>query len=241
MFTLNPTTKLLINHIFCHILLVPAFIYGELWMFIAGFLWWQVIAIVSISGGYHRYYSHNSFKSNKFYEIVVNMLGIFSGAGPALTWAATHKHHHAYSDTVHDPHSHHILGKWAVYVNTWGYNFKIKRRFISKLMRDSILRWFYKYYFQLNVVIILVLSIIDPLLLVFGYGVPVVLAFHGYGLLNVLGHSNAKPHNSWIANILTAGEGWHNNHHKRSLDYRIGRKWWQFDPTAMFIKMIKSE
>lgn len=233
------TTKLLINHAFSHLMLIPAIIYGEWWMWLAGFLWWQVVAIVAISGGYHRYYGHKSFKAKGWYPYAVNILGVFSGAGPAMTWAATHRQHHAYSDTELDPHSHHIKGWFPVYVNTWGYDFKIKRKFIKTLLKDPLLRWFHKHYFSVNVAIIIVFTIIDPLLMIFGYAVPVVLGFHGYGLLNVLGHRNGQPYNTWVGNILTAGEGWHNNHHKHSADYRIGREWWQFDPTKWFIQLIK--
>jgi len=235
------TTKLLINHTFSHLMLIPAFMYGEWWMFLAAFLWWYVIAIVSISGGYHRYYSHNSFKAGKWYAYVVNILGIFSGAGPAMTWAGTHRQHHAYSDTENDPHSYSQKGWWAVYVNTWGYGFKIKRRFIKRLLKDPLLRWFYNNYFKLNILIILCFTAIDPMFMIFGYAMPVVFAFHGYGLLNVVGHKGAKPNNTWIGNILTAGEGWHANHHKRAGDYRIGWEWWQFDPTKWFIHIIRTD
>ena len=48
--------------------------------------------------------------------------------------------------------------------------------------------------------------------MIFGYAMSVVLAFHGYGILNILGHAGGNPTNSWLANILTAGEGWHANH-----------------------------
>ena len=236
---MDNTTKLLINHIFAHLMLIPGLIYGELWMWIAGFIWWQVIAIVAISGGYHRFYSHFSFKAPSWYPYVVNFLGIFAGAGPAMTWAAVHRQHHAYSDTDDDPHSHSTKGWFPVYVNTWGWGFQIKRRFIKRLMMDPILRWFYHNYFKLNIAIVIVLTLIDPLLMVFGYALPVVLAFHGYGLLNILGHRGGKPNNSWVANILTAGEGWHANHHKRGGDYRIGWTRWQFDPTARFIELIR--
>ena len=235
------TTKLLINHAFCHLMLIPAFMYGEWWMWLAGFIWWQVIAIVSISGGYHRYYSHHSFKAGKWYPYAVNILGIFSGAGPAMTWAATHRQHHAHSDTEEDPHSHTIKGWFPVYVNTWGYGFKIKRRFIARLMRDPVLRWFYNNYFMLNIAIIVVLTAIDPMLMIFGYALPVVLAFHAYGLLNILGHRNGEPNNTWIGNILTAGEGWHRNHHRRAGSYAIGQKWYEFDPTKWFIQVIRTD
>lgn len=240
---MHNTTKLLINHTFCHLMLIPAFIYGAWWMFVLSFIWWYIIAIVAISGGYHRYYSHGAFKAKKWYEYVVNILGIFSGAGPAMTWAAVHKQHHAYSDTTNDPHSHSFKGWIVVYFNTWGYTAKIKKKFVLHLMKNQILLWFYKYYFLLNIIIIIFLLIIDPLLMIFAYAIPVVLAFHGYGLLNILGHQNGKPTNTFTGNILTAGEGWHANHHDKPMDYRLGRDIWQFDPTANFIKriMIKND
>ena len=83
----------------------------------------------------------------------------------------------------------------------------------------------------------LLLTLIDPMLLIFGYAMPVILAFHGYGLLNILGHKEG-PTNSIIANILTAGEGWHANHHRSPSSYKIGKEWWQFDPTALFIRYV---
>lgn len=231
------TTKLLVNHFVCHLLLIPGFWYGEAWMFCAGFLWWYVIAIVAISGGYHRYYSHKTYECSKLHQIIINVLGIFSGAGPALTWAAVHKQHHATSDTEDDPHSHHHKGKLSVYLNTWGYESNIKRKYMKTLWRDPILRWFYKKYFVLNLVIVVALTLIHPLLMIFGYALPVILAFHGYGILNILGHKDG-PTNTAIGNILTAGEGWHANHHRKPGSYKIGMKWWQFDPTAWFIKLV---
>lgn len=236
---MESTTKLLLNHLFCHLMIIPAFLYGEWWMFVSAFAWWYVIVIVAISGGYHRYYSHKSFKAGKWYEYVVNVLGIFSGAGPAMTWVATHKQHHAYSDTENDPHSYTKKGWFAVYFNTWGYDVKIKRRYIKRLFKHPILMWFYRNYFAINLAIVAVLLIIDPMLLVFGYALPVVFAFHGYGILNILGHLGGEPRNSWVANIMTAGEGWHKNHHLRANDYEIGKEWYQLDPTAWFIKLIK--
>jgi stearoyl-CoA desaturase (delta-9 desaturase) len=211
--------------------------YGGWWMWIAGFIWWQIIAVIAISGGYHRYYSHKTYDCSKSYQIFINFLGIFAGAGPALSWAAVHKQHHAYSDKDLDPHSYHYKGWFSVYMNTWGYDTKIRRKFIKTLWRDPILNWFYNNYFKLNVLIVVILFAIHPMLLIFGYALPVVLAFHGYGILNILGHKDG-PTNSAIANILTAGEGWHANHHKKPSNYKIGNNWWQFDPTALYLKMF---
>lgn len=233
------TTKLLLNHIFCHFMLIPAFMHGDLWMWIASFIWWQVVAIVAISGGYHRYYSHRSFETGKWYPYIVNILGIFSGAGPALTWVGSHRKHHAYSDTEHDPHSPKFKGFWKIYLNRWGYEVNIERKYLKGILSDKKLKWFYNNYFKLNFAIIVVFTLIDPLFMIFGYAITTVFAFHGFSILNTLLHKGGKPRNSWLGNILTAGEGWHANHHENVKDYRIGRKWWQWDPTALFITTIK--
>lgn len=238
---LTNTSKLLLNHIGCHLLLIPAFMYGEWWMFLLSFLWWQVIAIISISGGYHRYYSHQSFTANSWYKYAVNFLGIFSGAGPVLTWVGAHRQHHAHSDTEHDPHSVSYKGFWHIYLNIWGYDINLERKFLKGIIRDKTVRWFYENYFKVNVAVIIIFALIDPLFLIFGYALPVVFAFHGYSILNTLGHKDRNPTNTWIGNILTAGEGWHSNHHDDSKNYQIGRTWWQWDPTAVFIKLIKHD
>jgi fatty-acid desaturase len=85
--------------------------------------------------------------------------------------------------------------------------------------------------------IVILLFLIDPMLMVFGYAMPVVFAFHGYGLLNILGHKDG-PTNTFVGNILTAGEGWHANHHKKPGSYKIGNEWWQFDPTALYLRLF---
>lgn len=207
--------------------------YGQWWMWLASFLWWQIIAVVSISGGYHRYYSHKAFKAGPIYEFFVNFLGIFSGAGPAFTWVAAHYQHHAYSDTEKDPTSPVHKGALRVYLNAWGYDVQIERRFVRKLFKDKTLTWWLKNYFKINLLIVVALLAIDPMLFLFGYAVPMVFAFNGFGLLNVLSHIDGKPKNTVIANILTAGEGDHKNHHDNPVSAKI-TNW--FDPTYYFIK-----
>ena len=239
MMKLSNTQKLLSIHVFCHLMLIPAFIYGNIWLFVASFIWWQWIAATSISAGYHRYFSHRSFKAPAWYHIYSQFLGLFANPGPVLTWAATHRMHHTYVDSDKDPHSPTIKGFLKVYCSAWGDDVKIERRMLKGLNTPSI-KFFYKNYFTLIILVPLFLFLIDPMLFLFGWCVPVVFAFHGYGIVNVLPHAkNGEPKNSWFANILTGGEGWHKNHHDRSQDWKIGQHWWQIDTGAWWIKAIK--
>lgn len=233
------TTKLLLIHFIAHLCLLPAILYGEWWMWIASFLWWLFIAATSISAGYHRYFSHRAFTTGKWYEIYSQVLALFANSGPVLTWAATHRMHHAYSDTDRDPHSPKFKGFWKVYTNQWGYTVNIEKKFLKHLIDNKSVLFFYKHYFKLMSCIALLFLIVDPLLLVFGLTIPIVFAFHGYGLINAFTHRNNEVTNSALANVLTAGEGYHKFHHADGKNWKIGKKWYHFDTGSWFIKVIK--
>ena len=96
------STKLLIIHLLCHLMIIPAIMYGELWMWLGSFLWWQWIAATSISAGYHRFFSHSSFRTGSWYPWYSQIVALFANPGPVLTWASTHRMHHYYSDTDKD-------------------------------------------------------------------------------------------------------------------------------------------
>jgi stearoyl-CoA desaturase (delta-9 desaturase) len=236
---MQPTTKLILVSLIAHICIIPAVLWGLWWMWLLSFLWWQFIAITSISSGYHRYFSHRTFNASKFYEIYCQFLAIFANSGPVLTWAASHRMHHAYSDTSKDPHSPKFKGFWQVYVNHWGYTVSIKRRFLSNLITNDSVVFFYKNYFKLQILVGILLFVVNPMLFLFAMALPIVFAFHGYGLINAYTHINGSASNSIIANILTAGEGYHKFHHEDSKNWKIGKKWYHFDTGAWFIKFIK--
>lgn len=216
------------------------FIYGEWWMFVAGFMWWQFIAATSISAGYHRYFSHNAFKTGAWYPYYVQWLALFANPGPVLTWASAHRMHHFYSDTEKDPHSPIYKGFWKSYLSMWGDDISyIEKRALRNLSNRPGVKFFHRHYFVLLYALAIVLFVIHPLLFLFGLALPIVFAFHGYGLINAFVHRKGHATNSALANILTGGEGWHENHHRRPGAWRIGETKWQLDPGAWFIKAIK--
>jgi len=110
-----------------------------------------------------------------------------------------------------------------------------------KGLYDPVSKLFYKHYYTLIVSLAVFLFLIDPLLMIFGWALTVVQAFHGYGLINSITHLRGEPVNSGLANVLTAGEGWHKNHHERSNDWKIGKRPFELDPGAWWIRMIKND
>lgn len=237
-FVLKSTTKILGINAFCHIMLIPAFMYGEAWMFVASFVWYMFLAAAVMSGGHHRYYSHRAFSADKWYEYMVNILNVFTSAGPIMTRCATHRLHHASSDTEHDPSSPTHKGFWRIYLNAWGYDTKLDKKYFVGLISDPILKFFHKHHFKMVFATIAVLIIIDPLLFVFAFCIPSVLAFHAFGAANSVLHRKGEPENVWWISILTAGEGDHLHHHNYPRDPRISK---YFDLSYLWIQLIRTD
>src|SRR5579884_2333145 len=69
-----------------------------------------------ITGGYHRYFAHRSYKTSRVFQFVLAWLGCSSLQKGPLWWAAHHREHHRYSDTPKDPHSPHETSFWWSHV-----------------------------------------------------------------------------------------------------------------------------
>src|ERR1700754_3487467 len=64
-----------------------------------------VVRMFAITGFYHRYFSHRSFKTSRVAQFLFAVLGATAVQRGPLWWAAHHRHHHAFSDQPEDPHS----------------------------------------------------------------------------------------------------------------------------------------
>ncbi len=58
-----------------------------------------------ITVGYHRYFTHGSFKAPTPLRVALAIAGSLAIEGPVTRWVADHRRHHAYSDKEGDPHS----------------------------------------------------------------------------------------------------------------------------------------
>jgi stearoyl-CoA desaturase (delta-9 desaturase) len=79
--------------------------------------------------------------------------------------------------------------------------------------------------------------------LIWGFFVSTVILYHTTFAINSIAHEFGKrvypttdtSRNNWLLSLLTAGEGWHNNHHFFCSSARLGFHWWQYDPTYLLI------
>ena len=84
--------------------------WGLGWVDITLALIFYVISGLGITVGYHRYFTHGSFKANRPLRIALALAGSIAMQGPVITWVADHRRHHAFSDKEGDPHSPWLFG-----------------------------------------------------------------------------------------------------------------------------------
>ena len=208
-----------------------------------------VIRMFGITAGFHRYFSHRSFKTSRGFQFFLAFLGQSSAQRGVLWWASKHRHHHKYSDTEQDVHSPVQHGFWYSHV-LWIFS-KQGRTPDYSLIKDfrkyPELVWLDKWErlppFVLGV---LVWAIFGWSGLVVGFVLSTVLLFHGTFTINSLSHVFGKqPYNTGDSSrnnlflaIITLGEGWHNNHHYFPSATPQGFHWWQIDVTYYILKAL---
>lgn len=205
-----------------------------------------IFGIIGANIGLHRYFSHKSFQTHKFVENILAILGTLTTLGSIIHWTAVHRFHHMKADTIEDPHSPIYIGLYKAYTFQWKEP-KVSKKIIRDLLSNKTVLFVHKNYFKIIFVYLLILLLIDPLFILFMYSIPATLCLNGVAAVTVICHIHGYKtydtkdyaRNSWIASILSLGEGWHNNHHAKPYLWKQGMKWWEFDPSAIIIKGIK--
>ena len=233
-----------------HLLFIAGISYtlyvGDYSYLILSIVLYYVLGILGVNIGFHRLLSHRSFTTYKPVYYLLSILGTLTALGSPLAWVAVHRQHHRHSDSELDPHSPYRISVFKVWTGQWG-NIKIDLRNCKDIRREQFHRFIHNRYIYIQLIYIVILMLIDPMLVIFAYAIPSVLVFHSAGALNVISHRhgyrnhNTKDHstNSWIANIITMGEGWHNNHHARPGAWNNQDHWWEVDITGLIIRVIK--
>jgi stearoyl-CoA desaturase (delta-9 desaturase) len=201
-----------------------------------------------ITAGYHRYFSHHSYRMGRVAQFLMAFGGTTAVQKGPLWWASHHRLHHRYTDLDDDVHSPRD-GFWWSHVG-WILSTRYKSTDLSAIKDFASypeLRFVERH------------SWIGPWLtaigcfliggwggLVIGFFLSTVLLWHGTFMVNSVAHligrrRYATPdtsRNSMVVAILTGGEGWHNNHHYLPASARQGFAWWEIDPTWYALKAL---
>ncbi len=217
---------------------------------------------LGVTIGYHRYFTHRSFKCGEVLQTVLAICGTIAIENSIKSWVSDHVMHHAKVDTAKDPYNA-TRGFWWSHIG-W-ILFKDPDREDpmysgAEHLMDNPASWIarlvefqHKFYY--------------PLVGFFVWGVPMLIAslwgdiwggaifagfsarlmtWHGTFCINSLAHwkhwGSSQPYSrantaqdSLFASLPTFGEGYHNYHHTFPRDYRNGPLWYNFDPSKWII------
>lgn len=221
---------------------------------LASFLFFFAATGLSITLGYHRLFSHLSFKARWPVRLFTLLFGAAAFENSALNWAADHRRHHRLVDQDEDPYT---ISKGFFHAHVGWILFRhppdTSLIWAKDLQRDKLVVWQHRYYVPIAVLMSFALpatlgwiaggwwSALGSFLL---SGVTrVVFVHHMTFFINSLCHTvGRQPYStqctardSALMAWLTFGEGYHNFHHAFQHDYRNGVKPWQFDPTKWCI------
>ena len=205
---------------------------------------------ISITAGYHRLYSHRSYKASKAFEAILLFFSTMAMQSSVIYWAHNHRLHHRYVDKEGDPHNINE-GFWHAHIG-WLFKKQIPEdeTIIPDLVSNNLVMFQHKYFkfltFANNILFFLLLGWLFSDYwgaFIIGWCARVLLLSHSTWFVNSLAHTwGAKTYskeqtavNNAIVALLTFGEGYHNYHHVFSSDYRNGIRWFQYDPTKWLI------
>ncbi len=228
--------------------------FGAIWTGVSAQALWVAFALYlirmwAITGGYHRYFSHRSYKTSRFFQFVLAFIAQTSAQRGVIWWAAVHRHHHLHSDTEHDVHSPRHHGFLYSHVG-WIFNpsnWKPDYGTVRDLTQHKELVLLDRFYYTPAVVLGTAMWLWGGWqMLVVGFFWSTVAVFHGTFFINSLAHEIGSKRyltgddsgNSFVLALITLGEGWHNNHHHYQSSTRQGFKWWEIDITYYVLKAM---
>ena len=238
-----------------HLACLLAFYTGFSWTAFTIFILSYSMKALGITTGFHRYFSHRSFKTNRVFQFILGLLGTTAVQGGVLWWSSHHRSHHRHSDKekdIHSPVTHSFFHSHLGWM--WSKECFQKAEIPCKdFAKFPEIKFLNKFYGPLIILQALgfyslgeALNLFYPQLgtsgfqiLIWGFFIATVWTWHVTFSINSICHrfgtkrydSNDESRNNWLFGILAFGEGWHNNHHKYGWSARNGMKWWQIDVT----------
>jgi stearoyl-CoA desaturase (delta-9 desaturase) len=222
-----------------------------------------VFSGLGVTAGYHRLFTHGSFKANRPLRVTLAIAGNMSAQGPVTTWVADHRRHHAFSDRVGDPHSPWLFGTspsalakgfWHAHMG-WLFQREVTNaeRFAPDLLADRDVRRVDALFPLWIALTFLLPGVLGGLITWSVWGGVTALFWAGLVRVAVLHHvtwsvnsichmigerpfaTRDKAANFWPLAILSFGESWHNLHHADPTCARHGVLRGQLDISARLI------
>jgi stearoyl-CoA desaturase (delta-9 desaturase) len=228
-----------------------------------------VLTGFGVTVGFHRLFTHRSFKAKPAVRGALAVLGSIAIEGPVISWVADHRKHHAFSDRPGDPHSPHVdhggglRGELRGFVHAHiGWLFVhdqrgSRARYAPDLLRDPVVAFVDRTF---------VIWALAGFALPFAVGAAIggsvtagltALLWGGLVRLFVLHHltysinsvchvfgrrrfaTTDESRNVFWLALPTFGEAWHNNHHAFPTSARHGLRRWELDPSALVIRGLE--
>ena len=218
----------------------------------------QLTAMMGITAGAHRLWSHKSFQASWPIRLIFMLFNSAAHQGSIYHWVRDHRMHHRYTDTELDPHSikygfiYSHIG-WLFFRRSDKFRTAAREIQMTDMENDSIVMFQHKNYFLMSNLFCFIIPSIygyyvwDSLWLgYFYFGVlRWVTLLHITWCVNSVAHMwGSTPYNPKISSrqntftsLIAMGEGWHNYHHAYPYDYRASEFNWnsEWNPTTLLL------
>jgi stearoyl-CoA desaturase (delta-9 desaturase) len=238
------------SHVMAAVGIALAFMFTYSWWSVGLAVVWLAFCGLSITGGYHRLFSHMTYRAHPLVRLFYLLFGAASIQNSALKWCSDHRRHHQFTDEAQDPYNI-KLGFWWAHIG-WVLSKEPTYDFarVPDLAADPLVRFQHRWYVPLAVGLgwlapaLLGLIWGDPLGAFFLAGwVRLIVQWHSTFCVNSVAHMfGRRPYtdadsarDSFVTALITMGEGYHNFHHAFPWDYRNGVARHQFDPTKWVV------
>ncbi len=207
-----------------------------------------LLGLFGIMAGYHRYFSHRSFKTGRVFQFVLACLGTITGQKGVLWWSGHHRNHHRHSDTADDVHSPRRGFWWShmFWFLATRYNATPESQ-LHEFRNYPELRVLNRYWIVGPVVLCAAMLAAGGVSWLFWGGfLAMVGMWHATFFVNSLAHvwgsqryrTDDTSRNNFLIALVTLGEGWHNNHHHYQSAACQGFFWWEIDVTYYVLKVL---
>jgi stearoyl-CoA desaturase (delta-9 desaturase) len=237
--------------------------WGLSWLDVGLAVGFYYLTLLGVTVGYHRHFTHGSFKAKRPLRLALAAAGSMAIQGPVIQWVADHRRHHAFSDRAGDPHSPWRYGTdlrallKGMFHAHLGWLFDRRKtnqeRYAPDLLKDGALRATSRLFVVWAGLSLFLPAVIGGLVTgtwggawsaFFWAGlVRVALLHHVTWSINSVCHvvgnrpfvSRDRATNFWPLAILSGGESWHNLHHADPTCARHGVLRGQVDISARVI------